>query len=94
MQKKSITLVTGGASGIGAACVEHLIAIGHHVVVMDLPGSASASNPQAAGFIACDVTDEAALKSCLVEIENTYGNVDCLVNSAGILQNRLPLFLT
>ena len=89
MQKNSITLVTGGASGIGAACVEHLIAIGHHVVVMDLPGSAAASHPQASGFIACDVTDEAALKSSLVEIENTHGNVECLVNSAGILQNRL-----
>lgn len=90
MKHTSITLVTGGASGIGAACVKHLIHIGHAVVVMDLPSSASNCDPLAKGFVACDVTDESALKAALVHIENTHGPVSCLVNSAGILQHRLP----
>lgn len=89
MKNTSVTLVTGGASGIGAACVAHLIDIGHQVVVMDLPHSSSV-HPQALGFIACDVTDEAAVASALVAIEKKHGPVNALVNSAGILQNRLP----
>jgi NAD(P)-dependent dehydrogenase (short-subunit alcohol dehydrogenase family) len=89
MKHTSITLVTGGASGIGAACVKHLIHIGHAVVVMDLAASASNCDPLAKGFVACDVTDEAALKDSLAHIEDAYGPVSCLVNSAGILQHRL-----
>ncbi len=89
MKTTSVTLVTGGASGIGAACVKYLIDKGHQVVVMDLPDPASV-DPRALGFIACDVTDEAAVKASLEKIEAHYGPVDALVNSAGILQNRLP----
>jgi NAD(P)-dependent dehydrogenase (short-subunit alcohol dehydrogenase family) len=89
MKHTSITLVTGGASGIGAACVKHLIHIGHAVVVMDLAASASNCDPLVKGFVACDVTDEAALKDSLAHIEDAYGPVSCLVNSAGILQHRL-----
>ena len=88
MKTNSVTLVTGGSSGIGAACVKHLMDIGHQVVVMDLP-HASQAHPDALGFIGCDVTDEAAVKASLQNIEDRFGPVDALVNSAGILQNRL-----
>ena len=86
----SVTLVTGGCSGIGEACVSHLIESGHRVCVMDLPSSASSCHPQALGFVACDVTDEQALRQSLSHIESTHGPVNGLVNSAGILQHRLP----
>ena len=86
----SVTLVTGGCSGIGEACVSHLIESGHRVCVMDLPSSASSCHPQALGFVACDVTDEQALRQSLSHIESTHGRVNGLVNSAGILQHRLP----
>jgi NAD(P)-dependent dehydrogenase (short-subunit alcohol dehydrogenase family) len=56
---------------------------------MDLAASASNCDPLAKGFVACDVTDEAALKDSLAHIEDAYGSVSCLVNSAGILQHRL-----
>ena len=83
MKTTSVTLVTGGASGIGAACVKYLIDKGHQVVVMDLPDPASL-DPRALGFLACDVTDEAAVKASLEKIEAEYGPVNALVNSAGI----------
>jgi len=89
MKTNPVTLVTGGASGIGAACVKHLMEIGHQVVVLDLP-NAPQIHPHALGFIGCDVTDEAAVKDSLQNIEAQFGPVDALVNSAGILQNRLP----
>ena len=86
----SVTLVTGGCSGIGAACVSQLLASGHRVLVMDLPSAAASSHPEAVGFVACDVTDEKAVRASLTQIEATHGHVDGLVNSAGILQHRLP----
>ena len=86
----SVTLVTGGCSGIGAACVSQLLASGHRVLVMDLPSSAASSHPEAVGFVACDVTNEKAVRASLTQIEATHGHVDGLVNSAGILQHRLP----
>ncbi len=39
MSKKTVTVVTGGASGIGAACVKHHVQRGDEVIVLDLPGT-------------------------------------------------------
>jgi 2-dehydro-3-deoxy-L-rhamnonate dehydrogenase (NAD+) len=64
-------LVTGGASGLGAATAERLRAEGLTVITLDLGG----------GDVAADVTDEAALG----RIANEIGPVDVLVNSAGIV---------
>ena len=88
----SITVVTGGSSGIGAACVEHLAKRGDQVIVLDLPGTWSDEAMRSIGVhaYACDVTDEAALRQCAERIEARHGAVRGLVNSAGILQHRLP----
>ena len=86
------TVVTGGSSGIGAACVEHLARRGDQVIVLDLPGTWSDEALRAMGVqaYACDVTDEAALRDIAAMIESRHGAVTGLVNSAGILQHRLP----
>lgn len=88
----SITVVTGGSSGIGAACVEHLAKRGDQVIVLDLPGTWSEEDMRSMGVhaYACDVTDEAALRQSAERIEARHGSVSGLVNSAGILQHRLP----
>ena len=39
MSANSVIVVTGGASGIGAACVKHFVRRGDTVVVIDLPGA-------------------------------------------------------
>ena len=73
-------LVTGGASGLGAASVERLRADGLEVVALDL----------AAGDVTADVTDEDAVRRVADEV----GPVDVLVNSAGIVGPGKPLLET
>ena len=73
-------LVTGGASGLGAATAERLRADGLGVTTLDLRGA----------DITADVTDEGALRRVFDEI----GPVDVLVNSAGIAGPNKPLLDT
>jgi len=92
MKQAELCVVTGGSSGIGAACVRHLVQRGDRVVVIDLPGT---WNPDKMGVEVAavydgDVTDEERLRQLAALIENEHGPVDSLVNSAGILQQRLP----
>lgn len=73
-------LVTGGASGLGAAAAERLRADGIEVATLDLAGA----------DICADVTDEEALRRAAAEI----GPVDVLINSAGVVGPNKPLLET
>ncbi|TQO19006.1 3-hydroxybutyrate dehydrogenase [Rhodoglobus vestalii] len=72
-------LVTGGASGIGAACTVSLANAGAHVIVADLNGDAATAQAARVGGEAwqVDLTDTAALADLTLDI-------DILVNNAGI----------
>ena len=74
-------LVTGGASGLGAAAAIRLREDGLEVVTVDLGASAD---------VRLDITDAAALAAAASEI----GAIDVVVNSAGILGPNAPLFET
>jgi 2-dehydro-3-deoxy-L-rhamnonate dehydrogenase (NAD+) len=65
-------IVTGGASGIGAAVVSRLRAAGHTVAVFDWKGNAD--------VVKVDVADPSACRRAV----DAIGSVDILVNSAGI----------
>ena len=86
-------LVTGGASGIGRAIAEAFLAEGARVVLLDrdetLAGQA-ARDVGAAGFVAADVADEGQVRQAVTEAEQTMGDIDVLVNAAGIL-TQAPL---
>ncbi|MGP4057580.1 SDR family NAD(P)-dependent oxidoreductase [Mycobacterium sp. 4D054] len=78
-------VVTGGASGIGAAVAERLRADGMRVATIDLnPGEEKFS-------YAADVTDRAAVDAALAEIRAELGPVTVLVNAAGL--DRFKKFL-
>lgn len=78
-------VVTGGASGIGAAVAERLRADGLQVATIDLnPGDAKFS-------YAADVTDRSTVDAALEEIRAELGPVTVLVNAAGL--DRFKKFL-
>ncbi|MDP9988447.1 3-oxoacyl-[acyl-carrier protein] reductase [Arthrobacter oryzae] len=70
-------VVTGGASGIGAAIAAAFTANGDRVVVLDRAGGD--------GTIAVDVADETSVKAAFAAARERLGAVDVLVNSAGLL---------
>lgn len=76
-----VAVVTGGASGIGAATVAELERRGATVAVIDraLPADA----PQVHGEVA-DITDDAQVRGAVDAIGQKFGGIDILVNNAGI----------
>ena len=83
-----IAVVTGGASGIGAACCQMLAARGARVVVADLDRArAEALAAELGGLaLALDVSTRDANEAAAAEVETRLGPVDLLVTSAGIIQ--------
>ena len=89
MQLKGNTfLVTGGASGLGAATVRGLAAAGANVAILDLHEKAGAGLAGEIGsraiFAAADVTSEAQLAGAIAAAQEAFGPVRGAVNCAGI----------
>lgn len=83
-----ISVVTGGASGIGEACVREFAKAGDLVVVVDRDlarAEAVAASVKGRAY-AADVGDELGVDACAGVVERECGPVDVLVNCAGILQ--------
>ncbi|HVX45859.1 MAG TPA: D-threitol dehydrogenase [Mycobacteriales bacterium] len=80
-------LVTGGASGIGAAIAEAFIAKGAQVAVVDLSADAAQATAARLGGNAftCDVTDDADVAAVVPAVQERLGRIDILVNCAGIV---------
>ncbi|HQU46502.1 MAG TPA: SDR family NAD(P)-dependent oxidoreductase [Pirellulales bacterium] len=82
-------LVTGGASGLGAACVRRLVAAGGRAVVADLDragGEAIAAEfPLAACFVETDVADEASAIAAVQAGQARFGGLSGVVHCAGIV---------
>ena len=80
MQFKDKTfIVTGGASGLGAATTAAFIERGARVIVADVKGEA----PEGATFVQTDVTNEDSVQA-LVDQANADGTLAGVVNCAGI----------
>ncbi len=76
-------LVTGAASGIGAACVARFTDEGATVAGLDVQDQPTGS--PVAGWWAVDVRDEAAVERAVGEVADRLGRLDVLVNAAGVL---------
>lgn len=86
-----ISVVTGGASGIGAACARLLAARGARVAVVDRDLARAEALAQEIGGRAfpVDVGSEESLIACASAVEAEFGPVEVLVNSAGVIQPPL-----
>lgn len=79
-------MVTGGASGLGAATAEALAAAGAKVTIVDLNQDLGRAAAQEIGglFVQADVSDEAQILDALAQGRAAHGGLRVLVNCAGI----------
>jgi D-threitol dehydrogenase (NAD+) len=77
-----VAVITGGASGIGAAIASAYAAKGAKVVILDLTVP---SEPGDVAAFACDVTDQASVVAAVDQVMQLHGRIDVLVNSAGVV---------
>jgi glucose 1-dehydrogenase len=87
----AVAVVTGGESGIGAACVENLAAAGARVVLTYYSDRAIADalvercgGERKALAVQTDVADETGVDNLFLAAERAFGTVTLLVNSAGL----------
>jgi NAD(P)-dependent dehydrogenase (short-subunit alcohol dehydrogenase family) len=76
-----VAIVTGGASGLGAAIAARLQEDGARVAVFDVNPDAAAAADLA---VAVDVTDDASVVAGVERVVEQFGRLDILVNNAGI----------
>ncbi|WP_265499610.1 SDR family oxidoreductase [Paracoccus beibuensis] len=85
-------IVTGGASGLGAATAAHFRKRGAQVVVLDLADTgAEAAAAIDAGYARTDVTDERSVADAISLAVGTMGGIDVCVNCAGIATGEKTL---
>lgn len=76
-------MVTGGASGIGAAIVRRLHDAGASVAVLDIAPALSGGGRRWASFTA-DVSDRANVDPAIRAVAERFGRIDIVINNAGI----------
>jgi nucleoside-diphosphate-sugar epimerase len=88
--RNSIFLVTGGASGLGAATAQMAAANGAKVVIADLQAEAGEKLAKEIGgkYCKCDVTSEADGKAAVEAAVKGFGGLQVLVNCAGHRRSR------
>lgn len=88
IRENSRVIVTGGASGIGAATAARFLNDGAKVVVLDRDREAgeriSDELTGLAGVVECDVSDISQVKSSIEKASEMMGGIDVLINNAGI----------
>jgi NAD(P)-dependent dehydrogenase (short-subunit alcohol dehydrogenase family) len=93
-----VALITGGAGGLGREAASWLAAAGAQVVIADVSAAALeraadrlAGTPAEAKsfhYAALDVTDSAAVRALVADIESRYGRLDVLLTSHGFPRDR------
>ena len=83
-----VAIVTGGASGMGAACAGELAADGAEVIIVDRNGELVASTATALGLgtpIVGDVSDSSFCDAAVAEAVRRHGRLDVMINAAGVI---------
>jgi NAD(P)-dependent dehydrogenase (short-subunit alcohol dehydrogenase family) len=79
-----IAIVTGAASGIGAASAKLFADEGAQVLAVDRPESAIDAGNNAVAALACDITGDDAPKKIVAAALEKFGALDILFNNAGV----------
>jgi len=84
-----VVAITGGASGIGAACARYLAEQGARIAILDRDMAAAKTVAQEIGGIAIetDVADEASIANAVQSVEDKLGPIAGAITSAGIVQS-------
>ena len=80
-------VITGGASGLGRAVAERVIARGGRAVILDVQDDAgrAAGKEIGAAFLKCDVSAEPDVNAAMAGARQAMGSINLLVNCAGII---------
>lgn len=92
--KDKVAIVTGGASGFGAAIARHFVEEGAKVVILDLNGEGAArvaGNTGQAVAVAGDVTKRDDIDRAVASAVATFGRLDIVVNNAGWSYRNKPM---
>lgn len=83
-------IVTGGASGMGAATVKMLINSGAKVAILDINADAIENQAKEMGAIGivCDVTDTKSVEQAVEKVNQTIGPARICINCAGIVRAK------
>ncbi len=85
-----VAVITGGASGIGAAIATTFAAKGARVAVLDVQRQAAEAQAQRLGAehiaLECDVRSRASIDAAVAAVLDRFGRIDVLVNSAGVVR--------
>jgi 3-oxoacyl-[acyl-carrier protein] reductase len=96
--KGKTIVITGGAQGLGLAMAKHFASLGANLALIDMQDeqlqSAQSELVGSDGTVkkyVCNVTDEHDVINTFQTIKSDFGQIDCLVNNAGILRDGLLL---
>ena len=91
--ENKVTLITGGASGIGEACARLFASYGCQTIVADINVARARIVADSIGghAVALDVANEVGVDSAVAQIEADIGPVDILVTCAGVIQRPLAV---
>ena len=83
-------IITGGASGLGFACAEHVVNNGGQVTLLDVNEAAGAEAVSKLGadnahFIQADVSNEAEVSKACDQARDFMGHINVVINCAGVL---------
>ena len=83
-----VCIVTGGAQGIGEACVRRFAREGAQVVIADIDDARGAALAAELGgvYLHCDVGNKAQVDALVAQAMAAHGRIDVLVNNAGIFK--------
>jgi 3-oxoacyl-[acyl-carrier protein] reductase len=89
--KDKVTLISGGAAGIGKATAERFVEEGATVVICDVNEDLGQETAKELGskasFYKVNVADRQAVQDWVESVAEKYGHIDVLVNNAGILRD-------